>query len=61
MIYAVDDALSSAADSLILVDQIKPMFVKTIRGGHATFLVGKDMTFFTRDVMGLLEKYHSLP
>ena len=60
MIYALDDALSSAADSQILVHQIRPTFLKTIRGGHATFLVGKDMTYFTQDVIGLLQKYHSL-
>ena len=55
MFYAFDDALSSAADSQILVDLIKPKYLKIIRGGHATFLVGKDMTYFTHDVMDLLK------
>ena len=55
MFYAFDDALSSAADSQILVDLIKPKYLRIIRGGHATFLVGKDMTYFTHDVMDLLK------
>ena len=31
---------------------------KEIPGGHFTFLIGKDMTWFSEDVMGLLTKYH---
>ena len=31
---------------------------KEIPGGHWTFVVGKDMSWFTEDVMGLLQKYH---
>jgi hypothetical protein len=33
----------------IIGDAVK--HYKTIHGGHATFLVGKDMTWFTNDVM----------
>ena len=31
---------------------------KEIPGGHWTFVVGKDMSWFSEDVMGLLTKYH---
>lgn len=34
---------------------------KEIDGGHATYMVGKDMSFFTQDVMGLIKKYQPLP
>ena len=32
-----------------------------INGGHETFLVGKDMTYWTKDVMNLLSQYHPIP
>jgi len=32
-----------------------------IRGGHLTFLIGKDMSYFTQDVMNILAKYQPLP
>ena len=32
-----------------------------IEAGHLTFMVGKDMTYWSEGVMGLLEKYHKLP
>jgi len=32
-----------------------------ILGGHMSFMVGKDMSYFTRDVMNLLKKYQPLP
>ena len=33
---------------------------KKIEGGHETFMVGKDMSFFTHDVMNKLKEYHPL-
>lgn len=37
------------------------IYYKEIDGGHATFLVGLDMTYFTVDVMDLLRMYMPLP
>lgn len=31
-----------------------------IDGGHMTFLIGKDMSYFTEDVMMLLQEYQPL-
>lgn len=31
--------------------------MKVIEGGHATFLVGKDMSFFSKDAMEFIKKY----
>ena len=33
---------------------------KEIPGGHWTFVIGKDMSWFTEDVMQLLGKYHPI-
>jgi pimeloyl-ACP methyl ester carboxylesterase len=32
-----------------------------INGGHLTFVIGKDMSWFSNDVMPILEKYSPLP
>ena len=32
-----------------------------IHAGHLTFLVGKDMSYFSDKVMDLLQEYHPLP
>ena len=34
---------------------------KLISGGHLTFLAGKDMSYWTQDVMELFAQYHPLP
>lgn len=31
---------------------------KLIEGGHLSFFIGKDMSYFSNDVIGLLDKYH---
>ena len=35
--------------------------MKVIEGGHATFLVGKDMSFFSEDAMEFIKKYSPSP
>lgn len=33
----------------------------TIKGGHLSFMIAKDMTYWTTDVMAILAKYQPLP
>ena len=37
------------------------VFYKEIDGGHTSFLVGNDMSYFKEDVIDLLAEYHPLP
>lgn len=57
------DVLADPVDARWTRDQIGEAVVhyQEIDGGHETFLLGKDMTFFTKDVMDLLEWYHPVP
>ena len=49
--YGANDLIANCEDVLKLAKEVKPVSNEMIRGGHATFLIGKDMTYFTRDVM----------
>ncbi len=50
-IYGKDDLLANTKDTLALATLVKPVYTKVINGGHVTYLVGKDMTYFRIDVM----------
>ena len=62
MVYATDDELTRdspwiksqlAAETLVLY--------KEISGGHSTPLIGKDMSYFSNDVLPVIKKYQPLP
>ena len=57
------DILADLTDSRWTRDRIGDNIVhyEEIDAGHLTFLIGKDMTYFTEGVMGLLQQYHPLP
>jgi len=57
------DPLADLTDARYTRDTIGKNVVhyEEINAGHLTFLIGKDMTYFTKGVMGLLKKYHPLP
>ena len=49
--YGEHDLVADKKDVLALKQLVQPVITKEIKGGHATFLIGKDMTYFTHDVM----------
>lgn len=51
LIYAESDLIATKDDVLELARKVRPVLTKIIKGGHATFLIGKDMSYFTHDVM----------
>jgi len=57
------DILADLTDSRWTRDQIGDNIVhyEEIDAGHLTFMVGKDMTYFSVGVMGLLAQYHPVP
>lgn len=57
------DILADLTDSRWTRDRIGDNVVhyEEIDAGHLTFMVGKDMTYFTEGVMGLLKQYHPVP
>ena len=56
------DGLSTPADVAWLSEQLgdKVVFQKQIHGDHFTFAIGKDMTFFSQDVVAQIQKYNPL-
>ena len=56
----MDDELADWRDAEWTRDQIVDAVVhfQLIEGGHISFLVGHDMSYFTQDVMNLLADYH---
>ena len=59
----IEDILADTTDAEWTRDRIGDSVVhyEEIHAGHLTFLVGKDMSYFTETVMGLLQEYHPLP
>lgn len=59
----IEDILADTTDAEWTRDRIGDSVVhyEEIHAGHLTFLVGKDMSYFTDTVMGLLQEYHPLP
>lgn len=56
------DDLADVKDTAWLADQMKStlVFDNEYRMGHISFLIGKDMSWFTVDAMYMFEKYHPL-
>lgn len=56
------DTLADKTDAEWARDEIGSPVVhyQEIDGGHLTFIVGKNMTWFSEDVMGLIEQYQPL-
>jgi len=54
------DILADLTDSRWTRDRIGDNVVhyEEINAGHLTFMVGKDMSYFSEGVMGLLRQYH---
>ena len=63
MFTGTDDILADLTDSRWTRDRIGDnlAYYEEVEAGHLTFMVGKDMTYFTTTVMDLLELYHPLP
>ncbi len=59
----IEDILADLEDARWTRDRIGDNIVhyEEIHAGHLSFLVGKDMTYFTEGVMDLLQQYHPLP
>ena len=57
-----DDELADWRDAEWTRDSIGDAVVhyELIEGGHISFLVGQDMSYFTDGVMGLLAEHHPL-
>ena len=58
-----DDIMADVTDARWTRDLIGNSVVhyEEVEAGHLTFLVGKDMTYFSEGVMSLLREYHPLP
>ena len=56
------DVLADTTDARWTAGQVKSTVrYQEIDAGHLTFLVGKDMSYFTNDVMSLMNYYSPLP
>jgi hypothetical protein len=62
MFVGTTDSLATKKDNEWTYSKIKADVVqfKEFSSGHLTFMVGKDMSYFTNDVMSLLTKYQPL-
>jgi len=60
LIVAKDDTVATPVDAQWTMSQIgaEVIHYQEIAGGHVTYIIGKDMSFFTKDVMGLLAQYN---
>jgi len=58
-----EDTLADCTDAKLAVATIGAdvFHYEEVPAGHLTFLIGKDMTYFTDGVMGLLAEYQPLP
>ena len=63
MFTGLFDPLADLTDSRWIRDTIGKQVVhyEEINAGHLTFMIGKDMSYFTKSVMDLLKQYHPLP
>jgi len=63
MFTGIEDKLADLTDSRWTRDQIGADVVhyEEIHAGHLTFMVGKDMTYWTESCMDLLAQYQPLP
>jgi len=62
MIGGDSDILGDVKDTVWTKDQIynSVVYFDIIHGGHLTFMVGKDMTWFSGAVMDLIKEYNPL-
>jgi hypothetical protein len=62
MFVGATDSLATVKDNrwAHLAMEHDVVFYKEIPFGHLSFLVAKDMSYFTKDVMGVLAKYQPL-
>ena len=62
MFVGDSDSLGDAVDAEYLKEALGDSVAhyQLIHGGHLTFLAGKDMSYWTTDVMGLLSQYHPI-
>lgn len=63
LIVAHEDTVATPVDAQWTASQIGPMVVhfQEIAGGHVTYIIGKDMSYFSNDVMDLLATYNPSP
>jgi len=62
MFVGHSDILADPVDAKWASETINSLVhYQEIVGGHLSFMVGKDMTYFTQDVMNLIKKYQPLP
>ena len=56
IICGVEDVLADCTDAIWTANEIgsKVVHFEEVHAGHLSFLVGKDMTYWTDTVMGLL-------
>ncbi|CDW90338.1 ab-hydrolase associated lipase region family protein [Stylonychia lemnae] len=56
-----DDEVATVIDNRWAKDQLKTLvYYQEYKLGHLSFLIGKDGSYFTQDVMNLLNTYHPL-
>jgi hypothetical protein len=62
MFVAYDDTIADPTDANWTRNQIGAAVkhYQMIEGGHLSFMIGKDMTYYTQDVMGLLNQYNPI-
>ena len=62
MFAAYDDTIADPTDAKWTKETIGADVIhfQWIEGGHTTFLIGKDMSYYTQDVMGLLHTYNPI-
>lgn len=62
MIAGDSDILGDVKDAVWTKDQIinNVVYFDVIHGGHLTFMVGKDMSWFSGAVMDLIKEYNPL-
>ena len=58
----IEDKIADGKDALWTVDQLGDNVIhyEDIHANHNTFAIGKDMTYFSETVIGLLNEYHPI-
>jgi hypothetical protein len=59
LFVGTSDQLATVDDNRWAKTQLKTLkFYKEYSLGHLSFMIGKDMTYFSVDVMNMLKEYH---
>jgi lysosomal acid lipase/cholesteryl ester hydrolase len=63
LVVAHEDTVATPWDAQWTMSQIGDAVIsyQEIAGGHVTYIIGKDMSYFTENVMGLLAEYNPSP